>query len=143
VPSYFVTRCETKTPEETEAVGAQLAASAKPGDVFLLEGELGAGKTTLVRGFLHALGYDKAVRSPTFGLVQIFETIPPVMHADLYRVAGWQGLGIEDYLETHVCFIEWPERATGLVEPEEAWCVHIEFKGDGRTIEVKPPKGAT
>ncbi|MFZ4509126.1 MAG: tRNA (adenosine(37)-N6)-threonylcarbamoyltransferase complex ATPase subunit type 1 TsaE, partial [Fimbriimonas sp.] len=81
VPDY-----NCATPEETQAVGAALARNAQPGDLFLLEGELGAGKTTLVRGFLNELGWTGAVRSPTFTLLNLYETNPPVLHADLYRV---------------------------------------------------------
>jgi tRNA threonylcarbamoyladenosine biosynthesis protein TsaE len=109
------------------------------GDIVLLDGPLGAGKTTLVRGLLEELGYDKEVRSPTFNLVQVFETQPPVMHADLYRVKSYAGIGIEDYLDTHLCLIEWPDRAAGLVDFESAWRVEIDFEGDGRVIRVRPP----
>ncbi len=115
-------------------MGAELAEKLGPGDVVLLEGPLGAGKTTFVRGFLEALGHEGPVRSPTFNLVQTFETTPPVMHADLYRVSGWQGIGLEEYLETHVCLIEWPDRAAGLLEPEECWRVSLKFEGQGRSI---------
>lgn len=59
------------------------------------------------------------------------------MHADLYRVKGTAGLGLEDYLSTHVCLIEWPDRAEGLVDSE--WDVSIEFAGDGRVITVREP----
>jgi tRNA threonylcarbamoyladenosine biosynthesis protein TsaE len=121
---------------ETRAVGAQLAHRLSIGDVVLLDGPLGAGKTTLVRGLLEELGYDKTVRSPTFNLIQTFDTNPPVMHADLYRVKSYEGIGLEDYLDTHLCLIEWPDRATGLVDPQTAWQVHIDFDGAARTIRI-------
>jgi tRNA threonylcarbamoyl adenosine modification protein YjeE len=124
---------------ETRTLAAQLATSAKPGDVFLLDGPLGAGKTTFVRGFLEALGHDGPVRSPTFNLLQTFETEPPVMHADLYRVKSWQGIGLEDYLETHMCLIEWPDRAMGLVDPMNCWRIDIAFSEGGRSITIQPP----
>ncbi|MEX2244565.1 MAG: tRNA (adenosine(37)-N6)-threonylcarbamoyltransferase complex ATPase subunit type 1 TsaE [Fimbriimonadaceae bacterium] len=123
----------------TRALGAELSKRLKPGDVVLLSGELGAGKTTLVRGLLEALGHESAVRSPTYNLVQTFDTDPPVMHADLYRVASHKGIGIEDYLETHLCLIEWPDRAAGLVPEGGAWLVHIAFAESGRTATVAPP----
>ena len=125
---------------DTRALGGQLARRLAAGDVVLLDGPLGAGKTTLVRGLLEAIGYDKEVRSPTFNLVQVFETQPPVMHADLYRVKSYAGIGIEDYLETHLCLIEWPDRAIGLVDPESAWRVEIDFDGEGRVIRVSEPR---
>ena len=130
---------QTQLPEETERVGAAIAEHAKTGDVFLLHGELGAGKTTLVRGFLRALGYAEPVRSPTFALIQLFETDPPVLHADLYRGQSHRGLGLEDYLEDHVCFVEWPDRADGLFPEGTTTEVHFEVTPTGRTIRITPP----
>jgi len=124
---------------ETRLVGASLARELSVGDVVLLDGPLGAGKTTLVRGLLEELGFSDPVRSPTFNLIQTFQTQPPVMHADLYRVASYQGIGIEDYLDTHVCLIEWPDRAVGLIDPALAWRVEIGFEGEGRSITVWRP----
>jgi tRNA threonylcarbamoyladenosine biosynthesis protein TsaE len=127
------------TEAQTRAFGGELARRLSPGDIVLLDGPLGAGKTTFVRGLLESLGYDKEVRSPTFNLVQVFETQPPVMHADLFRVKSYVGIGIEDYLETHLCLIEWPDRAVGLVDRDAAWRVQIEFEDAGRVIRVQPP----
>lgn len=123
----------------TRALGASLAERLKPGDVVLLSGELGAGKTTLVRGLLEALGHVGPVRSPTFNLVQTFDTSPPVMHADLYRVTTHRGIGLEDYLETHVCLIEWPDRAQGLVDERRTWRIQLTFASAGRSAIVLPP----
>jgi tRNA threonylcarbamoyladenosine biosynthesis protein TsaE len=130
------------TEEQTKRVAADVARQATAGDVFLLSGPLGAGKTTFVRGFLAELGHIGPVRSPTFNLVQTFETDPPVMHADLYRVTSHQGIGLEEYLETHVCMIEWPDRAEGLVNARTCWLIRIDFHSDGRQISVTPPAGA-
>jgi tRNA threonylcarbamoyladenosine biosynthesis protein TsaE len=127
------------TAEAMVELGASLASFWRPGDVVLLDGPLGAGKSTLVRGVLKGLGHQGVVRSPTFNLMQSFETDPPVLHVDLYRVASHAGLGIEDYLDTHVCLIEWPDRAAGLVEPAEAWRVRIEFAKKGRKVLIVPP----
>ncbi len=132
-------RFQAATEEDTRAIGALLAQELKAGDVVFLHGELGAGKTTLVRGYLRALGYVEPVRSPTFGLIQLFNTDPPVMHADLYRVTSSAGIGIEDYLTTHVCMVEWPDRAEGLVPKGTAWEVTIEFTEQGRMILVSTP----
>jgi tRNA threonylcarbamoyladenosine biosynthesis protein TsaE len=118
-------------------LGAKLP--LKPGDTVYLYGDLGAGKTTLVRGFVEAHGEEKIVRSPTFNLIQMFDTDPPVLHADLYRVQSYRGLGIEDYLETQVCFIEWPDRAEGLLGEGEAWIIKIDFSSDGRVVSVDRP----
>jgi len=121
------------------AFGASLLPRLQAGDVVLLQGDLGAGKTTLVRGLLEGMGYSGAVRSPTFNLIQTFPTNPPVMHADLYRVKSYEGIGLEDYLDTHLCLIEWPDRAAGLVSPEDCWRVSIEFDGEGRRIVISAP----
>lgn len=120
-------------------LGAELASRFKAGDVVMLFGELGAGKTTLVRGILAGLGWIGEVRSPTFNLLQTYSVDPPVLHADLYRVATWQGIGIEDYLETHLCLVEWPERMQGLVDERDAFQIHIQFTDDGRIVELIPP----
>lgn len=121
------------------ALGAGLAPRLKVGELVLLEGELGAGKTTLVRGLLSALGVFAGVRSPTFNLIQVYATEPPVLHADLYRLKSGLGIGIEDYLDDHLCLIEWPERGVDLLEGLPAWRIQIEFDGDGRIVHVTPP----
>jgi tRNA threonylcarbamoyladenosine biosynthesis protein TsaE len=98
----------------TVAAGAALAARLRPGDVVTMTGDLGAGKTTLVRGLLHALGHDGEVPSPSFAIVQPYEDLePPVWHADLYRVedpAELAELGL-DSLGEEILIVEWPERA--------------------------------
>lgn len=121
------------------SLGAELGAGWKAGDVVFLEGQLGAGKTTLVRGLVESLGFKEPVRSPTFNLIQTFPTNPPIMHADLYRVKGHQGIGIEDYLDSHLCLIEWPDRAIGLIDEKLVWKVHIEFAEHGRTVQITTP----
>ncbi len=123
----------------TRNVGASLAKRLAAGEVVLLDGPLGAGKTTLVRGVLEELGYDHIVRSPTFNLIQTFDTAPPVMHADLYRVQSYQGIGLEEYLADHLCLIEWPDRADGLIDPNHCWRIHVDFENDGRSISIRPP----
>lgn len=121
-------------------LGSNMAQRFQAGDVVFLSGELGAGKTTLVRGILGGLGWDQEVRSPTFNLLHTYPNLtPPVVHADLYRVASWQGIGIEDYLDSHLCLIEWPDRATGLVGEGQAWQVEIEFAGEGRSVRIFKP----
>jgi tRNA threonylcarbamoyladenosine biosynthesis protein TsaE len=119
--------------EAMRALGASLGRQWPAGTLVLLEGELGAGKTTFVRGVLEGLGHVGAVRSPTFNLIQTYATIPPVMHADLYRLSSALGLGIEEYLDDHLCLIEWPDRL-GVVDGA-VW-VRISFAEGGRVVEV-------
>ena len=98
----------------TVDAGARLARLVRPGDVVTMTGDLGAGKTTLVRGLLQALGHDGEVPSPSFAIVQPYEDLdPPVWHADLYRVedpSELAELGL-DSLGDSLLIVEWPERA--------------------------------
>jgi len=102
----------TGSPAETEALAARLAARLSPGDVVTISGELGAGKTTFVRGAARALGVTGPVSSPTFTIGHRYEAPTPVAHLDLYRIAGldpdeWGDL--EPYFDGTVAFVEWPE----------------------------------
>ena len=102
----------TASPDETEALAAQLAAHLRLGDVVTISGELGAGKTTFVRGAARALGVSGPVSSPTFTIGHRYEAPTPVAHLDLYRIAGldpeeWGDL--EPYFDGAVTFVEWPE----------------------------------
>jgi tRNA threonylcarbamoyladenosine biosynthesis protein TsaE len=134
---------ETLGPEATERVGADLAARLRPGDVVLVSGELGTGKTTFVRGALHALGVDGPVTSPTFVVGHAYEGASgPVSHLDLYRLAG---MGDEDpglldpfFTPDAIVFVEWPEHAPGAW-PEERVAHRVRLAhagGDERHIEV-------
>lgn len=125
--------------QEMRELAGRIGINFEPGDVVLLSGELGAGKTTFVRGYLESIGYSGPVRSPTFNLIQIFNTSPRVMHADLYRVPSAQGVGLEDYLDSHVCFIEWPDRGRDLLSTLSCWTINIEFAPEGRVVTVTPP----
>jgi tRNA threonylcarbamoyladenosine biosynthesis protein TsaE len=87
-------RTETSSAEETEALAARLAAELRPGDVVLISGDLGAGKTTFVRGAAEALGAEGLVTSPTFTIGQVYEGPVPVSHLDLYRLG--EGLADEE-----------------------------------------------
>lgn len=109
------------------------------GTVVLLDGSMGAGKTTFARGVLEALGHVGAVRSPTFNLLHVYDTVPPVVHADLYRLTSAEGLGLEDYFDTHLCLIEWPDRL-GTLTPTPTWRVEIAF-GEGETERVVTLRG--
>jgi len=102
----------TGSPAETEALAARLAERLGPGDVVTISGDLGAGKTTFVRGAARALGVNGPVSSPTFTIGHRYEAPTPVAHLDLYRIAGldpeeWGDL--EPYFDGTVAFVEWPE----------------------------------
>jgi tRNA threonylcarbamoyladenosine biosynthesis protein TsaE len=108
----------TASAEETERAGAKLAERLRPGDVVLVSGELGAGKTTFVRGALRALGVTGPVTSPTFVVGTLHEGRPgPLAHLDLYRLAGLEdedpGLLDPYFGPDTITFVEWPERAGG------------------------------
>lgn len=119
---------------------AELARGWRAGDIVLLSGDLGAGKTTFVRGVLAGLGVHEGVRSPTFNLFQIFQTKPPVLHADLYRLQSSTGLGIEDYLDDQLCLIEWPDRlAPEHREGRPVWEIQFDFCERGRRVTVIAP----
>jgi tRNA threonylcarbamoyladenosine biosynthesis protein TsaE len=138
-------RSASDGPEATERAGAELAAQLRPGDVVLVSGELGSGKTTFVRGALEALGVTEAVTSPTFVVGVLYDgAAGPLAHLDLYRLAGLEaedpGLLDPYFGRDTITFVEWPERA----ESEEllggrAIARHVTLAhagGDRRTIEV-------
>jgi tRNA threonylcarbamoyl adenosine modification protein YjeE len=106
----------------TEALGARIAAGLETGDAVALEGDLGAGKTTLARAILRGLGVSEEVPSPTFTLVQLYETPHlTVRHYDLYRIESpgeIDELGLDDALAEGAALIEWPERAEGRLPPD-------------------------
>ncbi len=104
----------TSSPEETEALAARLGAELEVGDLVTVAGELGAGKTTFVRGACRGLGVTTPVTSPTYTIGNRYEGRVPVSHLDLYRFSGvsdaeWGDL--EPYFDDAVVFVEWPERA--------------------------------
>ena len=112
---------ETKSAAETESLGARIAERLEPGDVVLLAGELGTGKTTLVRGACRALGVPGPVTSPTFTIGQRYEGGRlPVSHLDLYRLQTLEGEDpalLEDYLRPEgVAFVEWPAAGSGRLD---------------------------
>lgn len=128
--------------------GKKIAAELKGGDVILLYGELGAGKTTLTRGIAAGLGIKKNIVSPTFGLMKVYNIkrlkdckIKILAHIDTYRLKNEKQLyeiGVEDYIgdpET-VCVIEWPEKASGLLEGKRVKRVSIEVEGERRRVEI-------
>jgi tRNA threonylcarbamoyladenosine biosynthesis protein TsaE len=128
------------SPEATEAAGAELARVLIPGDVVLVSGELGSGKTTFVRGACRALGVEGPVTSPTFTIGHVLGGSPEVAHLDLYRLgslAGEDPALLEDYLTPQrIGFVEWPGAAAAEIERVVAR-VRIEHAGgDRRVIET-------
>jgi len=126
---------DTDSPAGTEALGARLAAALRPGDVVLVSGELGAGKTTFIRGACRALGVTGPVTSPTFTIGRRYGGRFPVSHVDLYRVDHPEhedpGL-LADYVAPDaVVFVEWPERAE-LGFGRVAARVRLEHRGGDR-----------
>ena len=126
---------ETGSPEETELAGAELAVGLAPGDVVLIEGEVGSGKTTFVRGAARALGVTGAVTSPTFTLARRYEAPVPVSHLDLHRLGSMAGEDpalLDDYIEPgSIAFVEWPAVAERIIEPVRAH-VRLEHAGTDR-----------
>ena len=133
---------------ETLAFGAQLARGLEPGMTFYLEGDLGAGKTTLVRGVLRALGYGGRVKSPTYTLAESYG-LPAfeLYHFDLYRMHDpreWLDAGFRDVNDGRaVSLIEWPQKAAGWL-PAPDVIVRLTIAGDAREIdcEAASPRGA-
>ena len=130
-------------PEETatSAFGARLARVIAPGLSFHLHGDLGSGKTTLVRGLLRGLGYQGRVKSPTYALVELYTVSRlNLYHFDFYRFRDpkeWRDAGLDEYFDgASVCLVEWPEKAAGLL-PGADLDIAFEFAGDGRDLSVR------
>src|SRR5215210_8102388 len=130
----------SNTPQETEALGAALAARLTPGDVVLVSGELGSGKSTFVRGACRALGVTGPVTSPTFTIGQVLPGTPEIAHLDLYRLSSLAGEDpalLEDYLTPErVGFVEWPGVAEPQLERVAARVTLEHAGGDRRRITV-------
>ena len=129
---------------ETEAIGAQVAAGLEPGDVVLIQGELGAGKTTLVRGAARALGVRQPVTSPTFTIGQRYPAPVPIAHLDLYRVPGLAGEDpdlLSDYLRADtIAFVEWPEGGEKLLGAFARIAARVRLEhagGDRRRVSIE------
>jgi tRNA threonylcarbamoyladenosine biosynthesis protein TsaE len=130
----------TSSPEETEAVAADLASRLRPGDVVTVSGELGAGKTTFVRGAARALGVEQPVTSPTYTIGHRYRGSVDVSHLDLFRFtslshAEWGDL--EPYFDDAVVFVEWPEAAAGALPPTRARVALRHSGEDRRLIEIE------
>ena len=134
-PSFFLA-----DESATVALAQRLAARLKPGMVIYLHGDLGAGKTTLVRGVLNTLGYSGRVKSPTYTLVEPYNAAGlEFRHFDLYRLRDqeeWEAAGFRDEFDGHSIFlIEWPEKALGFIPQADVEIV-FEILPHGRNIEI-------
>jgi tRNA threonylcarbamoyladenosine biosynthesis protein TsaE len=136
-----VERVESRSAAETEALGARIAERLHPGDVVVVSGEVGAGKTTLIRGACRALGIEQPVTSPTFTIGQRYGGgRMPVSHLDLYRLESLEGEDpalLDDYLRPDgVAFVEWPAAGAGRLG-RPALEVRIEHAGaERRSVEL-------
>jgi tRNA threonylcarbamoyladenosine biosynthesis protein TsaE len=125
---------------DTLHLGASLASSLKQGAKIYLSGDLGAGKTTLVRGLLRALGHEGPVRSPTYTLVELYELSRlHLHHFDFYRLSHseeWDDAGFREIFGSDsICLVEWPEKAgPGLPLPD--LLIHLEHRPNGRTVTL-------
>ncbi len=122
------------------ALGASLIAACDRGGVITLRGDLGTGKTTLVRGALEAAGVEGAIRSPTYTLIELYPLAEfSVAHFDLYRLGDpeeLEFLGFRDYLNAAtLCFIEWPERAADMLQTADVE-ISIDYDAAGRDVQI-------
>jgi tRNA threonylcarbamoyladenosine biosynthesis protein TsaE len=129
----------------SEALGARLAALARPGDVIALSGQLGAGKTSIARGLLAALGLEGEAPSPSFAIVQPYappEVRFPVLHVDLYRIddpAEADELGLDDARYDSLLLVEWPERLPASAWLDALWLT-LTIEPDGaRSLTAQVP----
>lgn len=138
---------QSSSPEQTKEYGKQIASELDGGDIVLLEGKLGAGKTTLVKGIAQGLGIEDDIVSPTFTLMNVYhpetKNLKPktFIHVDTYRLEKEQELidiGIDDYLgeKDTICIIEWPEKISRLLENKKTKTIKLFHSyNDTRAIE--------
>ncbi|WP_308417278.1 tRNA (adenosine(37)-N6)-threonylcarbamoyltransferase complex ATPase subunit type 1 TsaE [Andreprevotia chitinilytica] len=124
----------------TIAFGGELALAIRPGMTIFLEGDLGAGKTTLTRGLLRGLGFSGRVKSPTYTLVEPYAVSNLYLyHFDLYRFSDpseWEDAGFRDYFNPEsICLIEWADKAEGLL-PRSDWLIRLAPEAEGRRITL-------
>lgn len=124
--------------------GATIAARLHPGDVVALSGDLGAGKTTLARAILAALGHEGEVPSPTFAILEPYSAPPlrlPVVHADFYRLnepSELAEIGLDEWREDGALLAEWPDHAGGFADEPGCLGITLEIVGNGRAAIVQP-----
>ena len=125
-----------------EALGARIAAQLRPGDVVALSGGLGAGKTTLARAIIAALGHAAEVPSPSFAIIELYEPPSvrlPLVHADFYRLkdpSEAEEIGLDDYRDGAALLAEWPDHAGGFTHEPACLSILLENAGSGRIAIV-------
>jgi len=135
----------TKSQQETIDLGKTIAEQFQGGDIILLEGDLGAGKTTITKGIAEFFGIEDTITSPTFTLMNIYEVksqkskVKNLIHIDTYRLEDENDLieiGVEDYLgdPNTVCIIEWPEKIINLIKNKQTTKIKIEHLDNNRKI---------
>jgi tRNA threonylcarbamoyladenosine biosynthesis protein TsaE len=132
----------TRSPEETQKLGTRLGEIAQPGDVFLLVGKLGAGKTCLTQGIAWGLNIEEYAASPSFVVIRELEGRLPLYHIDFYRLDNLEEiaeLGLDDYLYGNgVCVVEWAEKGLSLL-PAEHLLIEMSYVSDTeRRLKLKP-----
>lgn len=133
----------TQSQEETLALGIELGKHAKPGDIFALIGNLGTGKTILAKGIAKGLGIEEEITSPTFTLLEVYESALPLYHFDLYRIsedAELENLFFEEYwFGDGVSVIEWADRALKRL-PQDIYIITLEYiDAKRRKITIEHP----
>ena len=135
----------TTSPEDTQRLGEGLGRLARPGDIFLLCGQLGSGKTCLTQGIAWGLGIEEYAASPSFVVVREHHGRLPLYHIDLYRLDNIEEifeLGLDDYLYgTGVCVVEWAEKGSSLLPPEH-FMIKIDYISDNERNLKLMPSGA-
>tara|TARA_Y100001968_G_C19346082_1_gene712115 strand:- start:669 stop:1109 length:441 start_codon:yes stop_codon:yes gene_type:complete len=126
---------------DTINFGKKLSEFIKPGDIYTLKGDLGAGKTTFIKGVLKGLGYEGLVTSPTYTLINEYMSNPKVIHIDCYRennLERWKMIGINEYFDnTSVIFIEWPEILDSTLPLDNIYKIQIKsISKNKRNIEI-------
>ncbi len=129
-----------------EALGQKLASLSPPGCKLFLQGELGAGKTTLVRGFLRGHGYEGIVKSPTYTLIEPYQLNDlEIYHFDLYRINDpeeLESIGIRDYFSgSGICLLEWPEKGAALLGSPDVF-IQIQYQDDQRKVSLEAKTSA-
>lgn len=137
-------KCVSHGPRQTQQLGQSLGEIARPGDVILLVGDLGAGKTTLTQGIARGLGVSEYTASPSFVLVREYQGRLPLYHVDLYRlenVAEIGDLGLDDYFSGKgVSVVEWADRGLILLPPEHL-LIRIQLYGETERVVHFHPRG--
>ena len=136
----MITEFISKNENDTTVFAKKFAGTLKPGDIVLLDGDLGAGKTVFTKGVVSALSNGKVIAvSPTFVIVNVYDTTPPVYHFDLYRISDvseLDAIGAEEYFYSNgISIVEWPERADGMF-PASAIKVNINKVTDNERVIV-------